>query len=73
MRVPPEELAAEEAQRFVVLLSPDCTLLGSRTDLAFRASLLLQVEQGGAGLPLVLDVGRQPAVAEVVDGLCGRT
>ncbi len=69
---PPDRLAAGQAQRFVVLLSPDCRLLSERSVLAFRASLLLQVEQDGAVLPLVLDVGSDRVVARVVDGLCGR-
>lgn len=70
---PPGELAPGRAARFVVLLTPACELLTTRSRLAFRASLLLQVEQGGASLPLVLDLGRDPAVAGVVDGLCART
>jgi hypothetical protein len=70
---PPAEVAPAGAARFVVLLTPACELLTTRSRLAFRASLLLQVEQGGTGLPLVLDLGRDPVVARVVDGLCGRT
>ncbi len=70
---PPDRLAPGQEQRFVVLLSPDCRLLSGRSVLAFRASLLLQVEQDGAVLPLVLDLGRERTVARVVDGLCRRT
>jgi hypothetical protein len=69
---PPEQVAAGQAERFVVLLTPDCDLLTARSRLAFRASLLVQVEQDGASLQLVLDVGSARAVASVVDGLCGR-
>lgn len=68
---PPDQLDAGEAQRFVVLLTPDCGLLTTSSRLAFRASLLLQVEQDGAGMQLVLDVGSDRSVARVVDGLCG--
>ena len=70
---PPDEVAAGRSRRFVVLLTPDCRLLSERSRLAFRASLLVQVEQGGDGLQLVLDVGSDRSVARVVDGLCGRT
>ena len=70
---PPDRLAPGQAQRFVVLLTPDCRLLTRRSVLAFRASLLLQVRQDGAVLPLVLDVGSDRSVARVVDGLCGRS
>jgi hypothetical protein len=70
---PPDRVDGGEAARFVVLLTPDCDLLTTRSRLAFRASLLLQVEQDGAGLPLVLDVGSDRSVARVVDGLCART
>lgn len=69
---PPDRLAGGEARSFVVLLTPDCDLLTDRARLAFRASLLLQVEQDGARLQLVLDIGSDRAVARVVDGLCGR-
>ena len=65
-------VGAGQAARFVVLLAPDCDLLTTRSRLAFRASLLLQVEQGGARLPLVLDMGSDRSVRRVVDGLCGR-
>lgn len=68
---PPDELAGGEAQRFVVLLTPECRLLSTRAGLAFRASLLLQVEQDGASRQLVLDLGGDRAVSAVVDGLCG--
>ena len=68
----PGQVAPGRAQRFVVLLTPDCDLLTTRSRLAFRASLLVQVEQGGASLQLVLDLGSDPAVARVVDGLCDR-
>ena len=37
----------------------------------FRASLLLQVEQDGSSLQLVLDLGRDPSVTGLVAGLCG--
>jgi hypothetical protein len=70
---PPDRLSPGQAQRFVVLLTPDCRLLTRRSVLAFRASLLLQVRQDGAVLPLVLDVGSDRSVARVVDGLCGRS
>ncbi len=70
---PPDHVAAGDAQRFVVLLSPDCRLLSSRSSLVFRASLLLQAEQDGTRLQLVLDVGSDRSVAQVVDGLCART
>ena len=70
---PPDQLDGGGAARFVVLLTPDCGLLTTSSRLAFRASLLLQVEQGGAGLPLVLDVASDRSVARVVDGLCARS
>ncbi len=69
---PPDGLGAGQARRFVVLLTPDCDLLTSRARLVFRASLLLQVEQDGARVQLVLDVGGDRSVARTVDGLCGR-
>ena len=69
---PPDVVAAGQSRRFVVLLTPDCRLLGERSRLVFRTSLLVQVEQDGARLQLVLDVGSDPAVGRVVDGLCGR-
>jgi hypothetical protein len=69
---PPDQVGSGQAERFVVLLTPDCDLLTTRAQLAFRASLLLQVEQGGARLSLVLDVGSDRSVSRVVDGLCGR-
>ena len=70
---PPDAVAAGRSRRFVVLLTPDCRLLSERSRLAFRASLLVQVEQGGDGRQLVLDVGSDRSVARVVDGLCGRS
>lgn len=70
---PPDQVDGGEAAGFVVLLTPDCDLLTTSSRLVFRASLLLQVQQNGAGLPLVLDVGRDRSVARVVDGLCART
>ena len=69
---PPDRVAAGDERGFVVLLTPDCDLLTDRSRLAFRASLLLQVEQDGAQRQLVLDVGSDRGVARVVDGLCGR-
>ena len=66
-------MEAGQAQRFVVLLTPACDLLTTRSRLVFRASLLLKVEQAGARRQLVLDVGGDPSVSRVVDGLCGRT
>ena len=68
---PPDEVEAARAGRFVVLLTPDCDLLTTRSRLVFRASLLLQVEQDGSSLQLVLDLGRDPSVAGLVAGLCG--
>lgn len=68
---PPEQVGGARAARFVVLLTPDCQLLTTRSRLVFRASLLLQVEQGGSSRQLVLDVGRDPSVAGLVAGLCG--
>jgi hypothetical protein len=70
---PPERVAGGRTARFVVLLTPDCELLTTSSRLAFRASLLLRVEQDAAVRPLVLDVGSDPSVTRVVDGLCGRT
>lgn len=67
---PPGEVAPGTARRFVVLLRPDCDLLTTRSRLGFRASLLVQVEQAGDSLQLVLDLGADPAVARVVAGLC---
>jgi hypothetical protein len=68
---PPGAVAGGDSERFVVLLTPECRLLSTRAGLAFRASLLLQVEQDGTSRQLVLDLGRDRAVSAVVDGLCG--
>lgn len=68
---PPDEVGAGRTGRFVVLLTPDCDLLTVRSRLAFRASLLLQLEQAGARRQLVLDLGGDRSVARLVDGLCG--
>ena len=70
---PPDEVDGGQAARFVVLLTPDCRLLSERSRLAFRASVLLQVEQAGDRRQLVLDVGSDRSVARVVDGLCARS
>ena len=69
----PHGLDAGQARRFVVLLTPECGLLTTRSRLAFRASLLLRVEQGGDRRQLVLDLGADEAVARFVDGLCRRS
>lgn len=70
---PPDAVAPGDARRFVVLLAPDCRLLGPRSGLEFRASLLLQVGNGRASQQLVLDIGTDPVVRARVQGLCGRS
>jgi hypothetical protein len=69
----PDGLEAGQARRFVVLLTPECGLLTTRSRLAFRASLLLRVEQGGDRRQLVLDLGADESVARFVEGLCRRS
>ena len=64
-------MTSARAARFVVLLTPDCDLLATRSRPVFRASLPLQVEQDGSSPQLVLDLGRDPSVTGLVAGLCG--
>ena len=59
-------------QRFVVLLAPDCRMLVPEIGLAFRASLLVQVENAGASQQLVVEVGSDPVVAARVRAVCDR-
>ena len=70
--LPPRRVAPGQARRFVVLLAPDCRLLGLRGRSGFRASLRLQVTNGGASQSLVLDVGGAREVQTKVRGLCRR-
>jgi len=67
---PPSEVAPGEQRRFALLLAPDCSKLGYRLGIGFRASLLVQVANGDASQQLLLDVGSEPAVVTQVRALC---
>ena len=69
----PRRVEPGQSRRFVVLLAPDCRMLAPRIGLLFRASLLVQVENGGASQQLVVEVGADPVVSARVRAMCERT
>ena len=69
---PPQAVLPGQSRRFVVLLAPDCRFLTPRSQLSFRASLLVRVAQAGATHQLAVELDRDPAVASAVAGLCRR-
>jgi len=65
----PPDVAAGERRRFVMLVAPECRLLGGGAEL-FEASLLLRVVAGTSSRNIVLDLTDNGLVRERVAGLC---
>ena len=69
---PPSTVGPGRSRRFVVLLAPDCPMVGPAWGLEFRASLQVDIANGPSSRSLVLELGAHPAVAERVAALCRR-
>lgn len=68
----PEAVARGAHRRGVVLVAPDCRLLGPGSALDFSAAVLLRVGQGSVSRDVVLDLSGTTAVRRLVAGLCSR-
>ncbi len=66
----PQDVAAGERRRFVMLIAPDCGLLDAGSDELFEASLLVRVTAGPTARDLLLDLSADRLVRERVMGLC---